>query len=131
MKIIKHVEKRKYTLILICLSFTAYGQTDIPENASSFMTRTKTGWVCNPGYKQVGFSCEKFDLPDNARLYGQGNTWRCDRGYKKENEQCLRVNVPANAVLDVIGNSWICSTGYKREGNLCVAVKTSGDTKSN
>lgn len=120
--------KFRFTVTLVfsvgvsCFSSLVFGQDLIPENASAYITSTESGWVCNPGYKPKGIDCLKFDLPDNALLYGLGNTWRCMRGYRKESQQCSKLLVPLNASLDIVGNNWACNKGYRKDGGLCLVL---------
>jgi hypothetical protein len=102
-----------------CLSLFAIGQTHIPENASPSIPGP---WACNIGYRPLGFSCIKFELPANAIYDPTGYGFWCDRGYKRNDQQCDSVVIPINGVLDTIGKGWLCARGYRKEDNSCLAL---------
>ena len=98
--------------VACAISSLVYAQIPMPENASPALGGG-LGWICNPGYKHVGFTCQKIELPENARFYGPGNNWRCIRGYRKVENQCLKILVPANATLNIVGDDWVCKEGFE------------------
>ena len=120
---LKHSFRFGVCLFLCSISFSAIGQIPMPKNASPALGGG-LGWLCNPSYEHVGFTCQKIELPDNARYFGLGNYWRCTRGYRKVENQCLRVPVPSNASLNVIGNDWVCVEGFKQVIFGCIPEKS-------
>ncbi len=104
-------------------SFADINQDKLPDNA-----RKKSygrGWVCNPGYQQVGKTCEAIRVPENAYLthssYGVG--WKCHWGYRQFGNRCREIVIPANAYLDINGYDWKCDRGYKAHNDGCMAIQ--------
>lgn len=88
-------------------------QADRVEDLKTSSTGKK---YCINGYAQVGNSCQKVRVPQNAIAYG--TEWVCINGYKKVGNRCELISKPENSLF--YGDDWYCIHGYRAEGNSCV-----------
>jgi glycerophosphoryl diester phosphodiesterase len=60
----------------------------LPQHALS--TTHPPGWVCEPGYNQWRFHCEKIRKPAHSIFLEDGKTWVCEEGFVRYRSKCKK-----------------------------------------
>src|SRR5690349_2851022 len=76
-------------------------------------------------------TCDKVEVPANAKLNPFGDDWICNRGFVRTGyrttAECRAVIVPENAKLNSIGDGWECTRNFVQRQGVCIHALEADD----